>query len=64
MSGKGSWEFHVCLSHASSFWAEHMVSLNKNMDSSRKKMGISIWRKLMLHAVGTFVLNIIKLSFA
>ena len=63
MSGKGSWEFYVWLSHTSSLWAKHMSFLNKNTDpTGRKKMGTAIWKKLMLHTVGTFGLNIIKLS--
>lgn len=35
--GKGASEFHDWLRHASSFWVEHMASLNENVDSSKKE---------------------------
>lgn len=37
VSCKGAWEFYDWLSHASCFWAGHMASLNKNMDSNREE---------------------------
>lgn len=41
-----------------------MSFLNKNTDlTGRKKMGTAIWKKPVLRAVGTFGLNIIKVSF-
>ena len=63
-SGKGTWEFHGWFSHASSFWAGHMVFLNKNIDSIiKKKKGVAIRRQLMVYTTETFVLGILKLSF-
>lgn len=49
-SGKGAWEFHGRLSHASLFWAGYMASLNKNIDSTnKKKKGMAIGRQLRVY---------------
>lgn len=58
---KGAWELHDWLHQASSFWAGHMASLNKNMDpEGMRKKGIAIEKQLMVHAAGTFRLPISK----
>lgn len=49
-SGKGAWEVHGWLSHASSFWTGYMASWNKNIDSIiKKKKGMAIGRQLMVY---------------
>lgn len=62
VSCKGAWEFYDWLSHASCFWAGHMASLNKNMDSNREEQkGNGYWEATNdIYPTGTFGLNINK----